>query len=322
VSASHIIAVNRPGDAGWITPGSEQHRAMVSPSKVAALLGFSRWQSPYGLWREMRGDVEPDPPKDIFTVGHDAEPYMARRWQRLNEGWRLSPDEVQFVIHPGHFGFPALVTLDRRAVRGRARRVVQMKIARDLDDARVWGDDLAGDGDAPPDYATQVFAEMLFSGFTQHDGHLMVAGPFWAEKLYPIRYDGKTAAGLVATIREFWESLQANEPPPLDDSTATYQTVRKEHPDIAAGTSVQIDPVLAAAYLDALAAEKAAETELRSTKTELLAVMGDTETALVGDLRVAKRSRHASGSVALNAARKLTGHDIRNLAAQPLGETA
>jgi hypothetical protein len=126
----------------------------------------------------------------------------------------------------------------------------------------------------------------------------------------------------VATIREFWESLQANEPPPLDDSTATYQTVRKEHPDIAAGTSVQIDPVLAAAYLDALAAEKAAETELRSTKTELLAVMGDTETALVGDLRVAKRSRHASGSVALNAARKLTGHDIRNLAAQPLGETA
>lgn len=310
MSLSHIIAVSRPGDAGWIAPGSEQHRTMMSPSKVAALLGFSRWQSPYGLWREMRGDVEPEGHKDIYDVGHDAEPYMARRWQRLNPGWRLSPDEVQFLIDPEHFGFPALVTLDRRAVRGRARRVVQMKIARDLDDARVWGDDLAGDGDAPADYAAQVFAEMMFTGFTKHDGHLMVAGPFWAEKCYPIRWDRDTALGLIAEIRLFWESLKSDTPPPLDDTVATYQTVRREHPDIAAGTTVQLDPVLAAAYLDALHAEKEHAARARGLKTEVLAAMGDCETALVGDMRVAKRSPHASGSVALNAARKLTSHDL------------
>lgn len=318
----HILAVNRPGDPGWIQPGSERHRSMISPSKVAAILGFSRWQSPYGLWQEMAGNVEPDPPKDIFTVGHDAEPYMARRWLRLNPGWRLSPDEVQFVIDPDHFGFPAMVTLDRRAMRGRARRVVQCKIARDLGDADVWGDDLAGDGDAPPDYASQVFAEMLFTGFTQYDGHLMVAGPFWAEKLYPIRWDDATAAGLIAEIRLFWESLRSKTPPPLDDSVATYQTVRKQQPEIAADTSVQLDPELAAAYLDALAAEKDSARAARGLKTEVLAAMGDAESALVGDLRIAKRSPHASGSVALNAARKLTGHDIRTLPTITEGEPA
>lgn len=217
MSNSHIVAVHRPGERGWIAPGSEQHRAMMSPSKAAAVLGFSRWQSPYALWMEMSGRVEPDPPKDIFDVGHDAEPYMAARWRRLNPGWLLSPDEVQFVIDPEHFGFPAVVTLDRRAVRGRARRVVQCKIARDLDDARVWGDDLAdSDSEAPADYAAQVFTEMLFSGYTRHDGHLMVAGPFWAEKCYPIRYDANTAAGLITELRRFWESLRRNKPPPLE----------------------------------------------------------------------------------------------------------
>lgn len=315
--SGQVIAVNRPGDKGWIQPGSEQHRAMVSPSKVAAMLGFSRWQSPYGLWMEMAGRVEADSPKDIFDVGHDAEAYLARRWRRLNPGWRLSPDEVQLVIDPEHFGFPALVTLDRRAVRGQARRVVQFKIARDLGDAEVWGDDLAGDGDAPPDYATQVFAEVLLSGYSRYDGHLMVAGPFWNEKLYPIRFDTEIAAGLVATIRQFWQSLTADTPPDLDDKAATYQTVRKLHPDIAHGTSVQLDPDLAVTYLRAVADAKDAERRLRGLKTLVLDAMGDTETALVGDIPIAKRTPHASGSVALNTARKTTPEDIqteRNIA--------
>lgn len=304
MSMNHIVAVNRPGDPGWIQPGSERHRSMVSPSKVAAILGFSRWQSPYGLWHEMAGRVDPEPAKDIFTVGHDAEPYMARRWLRLNPGWRLSPDEVQFVIDPDHFGFPAMVTLDRRAVRGRARRVVQCKIARDLGDAAVWGDDLTGDGDAPADYASQVFTEMLFTGFTQHDGHLMVAGPFWAEKLYPIRFNQDTAAGVIAEIRLFWQSLTAKTPPPLDDSVATYQTVRKLHPDIDAGTTVEIDPALAERVLILDNDAKSIATELRGAKTALLDAMGNAQYAVAGDIKIADRRPHAKGGVALNLATK------------------
>jgi hypothetical protein len=306
---THIIAVNTPSDPGWITPGSDEHRSAVSPSKVAAVLGFSRWQSPYGLWMEMAGRVEPGAHKDIFDVGHDAESYMAKRWVRKNPGWLLSPDEVQFVIDPDHFGFPALVTLDRRAMRGRARRVVQMKIARDLGDYMVWGDDFTGE--CPPDYATQVFTEMLFSGFTKHDGHLMVAGPFWDERIYPIAYDMSTAAGLISEIGAFWESLKSITPPPLDESVATYETVRKLHPDIASGTVVQLDPDLGADYLDAIAGEKASKQHLTGIKTRVLDAMGVCETALVGDTRVAKRTPHASGSVALTSARKITGDHIR-----------
>lgn len=310
MTAAPIIAVNRPGDRGWIQPGSEQHRQTISPSKVAAILGFSRWQSPYGLWMEMAGRVEPDPPKDIFAVGHQMEPAAAAMWRDDNPGWRLSPDEVQLVLDPEFFGFPAMVTLDRRAVRGRARRGVQFKIARDLGDLEKFGDDLTGD--CPPDYATQVFTECLFSGFTRLPGHLLVIGPFYTHRTYEIVYDDATAAGLLGDIRAFWQSLHNSEPPDLDDTVATYQTVRKLHPDIADGTSVQLDPELAVDYLEALTAEKAATARLRGAKTAVLNVMGDAQAALVGTVTVAKRAPHASGSVALNAARKTTPEHIRN----------
>lgn len=302
MGAAHIIAVNRPGDRGWIQPGSEQHRAMVSPSKVAAILGFSRWQSPYGLWMEMAGRVEPDPPKDIFAAGHQFEATAAAMWRDDNPGWRLSPDEVQIVIDPEHFGFPAMVTLDRRAVRGKARRVVQFKIARDLSDVEKFGDDLTGD--CPPDYATQVFTECLFSGFTKHPGHLLVIGPFYTHRTYEISYDPNTAAGLLAEIRGFWESLQNNEPPPLDDSVATYTTVRKLHPDLDPDTTVEIDPQLAERVLILDSDAKAIDKELRGAKTALLDAMGNAQHAVCAGIKIADRRPHARGGVALALAAK------------------
>ncbi|WP_349318888.1 YqaJ viral recombinase family protein [Mycolicibacterium canariasense] len=308
---SHIIAVNRPGDKGWIAPGSEEHTRMISPSKVAAILGESRWQSPFGLWMEMTGRVEPDPPKDIYQVGHDFEPAIANRWLSNNPGWKLSPGEVQFVIDPEHFGFPAVATLDRRAVRGRARRIVQLKIARDLDDADTWGDDFSDpDSPCPADYELQVFAEMLFTGLTRLPGHLCAVGPFWTEKIYPIAYEKSAAAQMITEVRDFYASLKNNAPPDLDNTKATYQTVRKMHPDIAAGTGIQIDPDLARDYLTAIAAHKASETRLREMKTRIQAAMGDNESAFVGNVPIAKRARHASGSVQLNSSRKTKPEDI------------
>lgn len=313
MAAEHIIAVNRPGDKGWIQPGSEQHRAMVSPSKVAAILGFSRWQSPYGLWMEMAGRVDPDPPKDIFAAGHQFENTAAAMWRDDNPGWRLSPDEVQLVIDPDHFGFPAMVTLDRRAVRGKARRVVQFKIARDLGDVEKFGDDLTGE--CPPDYATQVFTEMLFSGFTKHPGHLLVIGPFYTHRTYEIGYDPNTASGLLAEIRLFWESLQGNEPPPLDDTAATYQTVRKLHPDIDDGTVVEVAPAVAERVLVLDNDSKIITAELRAAKTVLLAAMGNAQTAMCGGIKVADRRPHGRGGVALNLVTKNVAaidHHIHN----------
>lgn len=282
-----------------IAPGSPEHMRLITPSKVSAILGVSRFTSPYRMWHQMKGLIDPEPHKDIFAVGHAFEHALAALWKSENPGWQLSPDEVQIVRED--LGFPALVTLDRRARRGKARRVVEFKIARSLDD---WGDDFTDA--APADYVAQVTAQMMFTGYTRHAAHLMVMGPFFKHHTYVIEYDAGIADVILTRCQQFYDSLQADEPPPLDDSIATYSCVRELHPDIEAGAEVQLDPSLAAEFVTAIADQKDAERNLRGIKTQVLDAMGVSEFARVSDLIVAKRAPHASGSVALNIGRGLS----------------
>lgn len=307
------IGIYTPRDPGWIQPGSEQHARMISPSKVGAILGLSRWESAYRLWHRMKGLVPPEPPKDAFALGHDIEPFAANLWRRKNPRWRLSPGEVQFVLDPNHFGFPAVATLDRRASSGPHRRVVQVKLARDANDIEKFGDDLTGD--CPPDYWAQVLVEMLFTGFTSNPGHLLVLGPYFADRIYEIEYNTAAqdeAADIIDECRRFWQSLQSDVPPPLDDSVATYDCIKSLHPEID-GTTVALDPEEAHAYAQARADFNAAEQVLQLECNHLLKRMETAQYAEIGGLQVARRQRGSKGGVAFYPSKTITPEKVREL---------
>ena len=80
-----------------IAPGSAQHLQMVSPSKVPAILGISRWESQYSLWHRMAGDVpaKDAPMQDIFEVGLAMEMGMAELYKMRHPGWKLSNGDVR-----------------------------------------------------------------------------------------------------------------------------------------------------------------------------------------------------------------------------------
>lgn len=285
-----------PGEPGYVEPGSDEWLQCITPSKVAAILGVSRWESPYRLWHRMKGILAPEEPKDIFDVGHDFEPAAANRWKRHNPGWRLSAHEVQYVTDS--YNFPAVCTLDRRATRGRAHRVVELKTARHLED---WGDDFTGE--CPEDYAAQCVAQMLFTGWWDRPAHLLVLGPYFNDHIYEIEFVDEVGDWIESECAKFYASLAGDTPPELDDSVATYECVRELHPDID-GSTVEVDPALGIDLHDANDELKTAEKRLRGLKTQVLDVMGNAQTAVAGDLKIATRSPHASGSVALNLARK------------------
>lgn len=283
----------RPGQPGYVAPGTPEHAALITPSKVAAILGVSRWESPFRLWQRMKGNIDPAPPSEIFALGHDFEPAMASIWKRRNPGWQLSPGEVQYLIPTDRFGYPAAVTLDRRARRGRSRRVVEFKMARRLED---WGDQFTDE--APADYVAQVMAQMAYTGFTEHPAELVVLGPYFEAHTYSIPFVPAIAELIHTRCCDFYESLSDDTPPDLDDSVATYEALREMHPDID-GTSVLIDRELAQRVLTLNAAAKSIETELRGAKSELLDLMGNAATALFEDIKIADRRPGSRGSVAL-----------------------
>jgi hypothetical protein len=84
-------ATFRPGQPGYIEPGSPEWLRAITPSKVAAILGVSRWESPYSLWHRMKGTVPPEGPKDIFQIGHDYEPAAATRWEAVARRGAVRP---------------------------------------------------------------------------------------------------------------------------------------------------------------------------------------------------------------------------------------
>lgn len=282
----------------FVEPGSAEWQRVCTPSKVAAILGVSRWESAYRLWHRLKGLVDAEAPKDIFDAGHDFEPAMAAMWKRANPGWRLSRGEVQ-LFAPDGLGYPAAATLDRRACRGRARRVVEFKTARRLDE---WGD--FGTDQAPADYVAQVLAQMAYTGYTRHPAHLMVLGPYFDAHTYVIEYDAEVVAMMHDRCRSFWVSLAGDEPPPLDNSVPTYECVRELHPDINTGEIIDIPVGFAESVLDWDREAKNAERMLRSFKTRLLDLMGDAQTAMCGGVKVADRRPHSRGGVALALATK------------------
>lgn len=311
-----------------IEPGSEAWLRLITPSKVAAICGVSRWESPFRLWHRMKGNVPPEPPKDAFDVGHDMEPYAANRWRRKNPGWLLSPGEVQFSIPTSHFGFPAAVTLDRRAVRGSLRRVVEAKIARTITDLEQWGDDLTGD--CPEDYALQVTAQRVFVAAAQGEqpvtweplSHLIAIGPYYTDRLYEIECDPSVVAWMIGECARFHKSLEADVAPDLDNSVQTYECLKQLHPDIDAGAHVSLEPSLAIDYLEADEAEKQSKAALQGAKNRLLAAMGRAQYAKVGDVVVADRRGNGKGGVSLYKGRAASPDNIRQQQQQQEGMTA
>lgn len=264
-------------DVVKIAPGSPEWLRFMSPSKAAAVLGLSRYESPRSLWHRMRGELPPEDPKDIFAVGHAYEHTLAYLWKEQNPGWRLSRREVQ-VVATERFGFPLLATVDRRASRGSRRRVVEMKTARKLED---WGDQFTDE--APADYLVQTIVQRAVTGWTDEPADLFVMGPYFRHHCYSIPWDQDLADAVIDELAAFYKRLSdPDAAPELDDTVPTYQALRALHPEID-GRTVNVPVDLALEYVDALETEKAAAAAARLARSKMLEAMGSAQYARVPD---------------------------------------
>ncbi|EOM78037.1 hypothetical protein Rrhod_0578 [Rhodococcus rhodnii LMG 5362] len=281
-----------------LAPGSPEWARTITASKIPAILGVSRFQSQFSLWHEMAGNYRreiSDEKRDLFDYGHAVELAAAHYWKSKNPGWRLSPGERQFTRDDLPFANAA--TIDRQATRGRARRVVEIKTARSLEE---WGDD--GTGEVPADYAAQVIWQQYITGW--HDRADLVLWPqYGMPRIYHVEYDAPIADVIVQRAAAWHQSLIDGTPPLLDDTIATYETVRALHPDIDADTETEIDLTLAVDYLAATAELRDLEAHVRGLKSRVLDRMGNTQHATSHGHRIASRRPTRGNSIALYAAK-------------------
>lgn len=292
-AAAGPFVVTEPG----LMPGSPEWLRLITASKVAAILGLSPWESPRSVWHAMHGDLPREEANEVQSRGHFLEPAILAWWRSQHADtfdWDNHTAYDQQVFHLGDW---AAATPDlsihplappERPGSGRLIldpvALVEAKSAAHDDE---WG--TPGTDEIPAYYLAQVIWQMHVSG--AQTCYVPMIGPRLKFAEYVVRYGAyaEDAKVIEARMREFYDSLAAEVPPPLDDTVATYDAVRKVHPEIERGQSVELtsrqarDLVL---WCDEL---KAAERSTRLAKSTVLEAMGRAQYATHAGVRIARR---------------------------------
>ena len=263
-----------------LTPGSPEWLKLVTASKVAAIVGDSPWDSPYSIWHKMKGLLPKEKTTDAMTRGTLLEPAILNWWREKHPEYAQTEEQV--VIRHGEW---CLITPDMIASNNVEEVVVEAKSASRLDH---WGD--PGTDQIPAYYRPQVQMQLHVTGL--ETAYVPVLGPFLEFREYVVKRDRAYGEGLEKYCKWFWDSLQSDTPPPLDQHPATYDAVRRIHTDINDGEAVELDQRLALDYVECLETYAAAEIDMKSVKARVLDLMQKAEFALCNGEIVAKRKRN------------------------------
>lgn len=271
-----------------LTPGSPEWCRRVSPSKVAACIGLSPWDSPYSMFRKMRGEIPWDEETDAMERGNLCEPAVLAWWRIHNDHGDWA-EQVTATIGDWCVATPDAVTTENGATV-----IVEAKTSA-TDEA--WGQ--PGSDEVPVYYLAQaLFAAhvLRLTGTPVERIHMPVLfGTRLRFVNYVIEYDPILAADLFAQMETWRDLLAGDVVPELDDTVATYEAVRKVHPDIDRGVAVELDETAAHAVVLARAALDTAEAADRLAKATVIEAMGRAQYATHNKLRIARRQPNKYG---------------------------
>jgi putative phage-type endonuclease len=291
-----------PADPAW-----HQARAgKLTGSRLAAVLGLSPWESPYSLWCEMTGLTLPPEQTNEMARGHYLEPAVAAwfadqhpDWEIFGAGTYVHRDRPQHLANPDrlirHHRLPDSMPVGWYDIEVGAL----LEIKTDADGSG-WGE--PGTDEIPLYYRTQVQWYMDVLGLPR--AHLAVLGGRLQFAEYVVDYDPADAAILRAAADEFLDSLLWQEMPDLDAHPATYEAVKRLHPDIG-DEDIDLDDETAAEFLACLAESKSSEARSTAAKTRLAAAMGTAKRARWRGKTIATRQAKGGGTPYLVTGRNL-----------------
>lgn len=272
---------------GSFTPGTpewEEARGglCVTATEIAAVVGLSPWQSRFSLWHKKAG--LPSPPfqsNPAMEWGNRLEPAVAQKWAEVNEAaavsetgtWRHADREWQRA------------TPDRLVCgTDGAWSLLEVKTS-PMGDGWEHG--------LPVYYQTQIQWQLDTLGLTRCHVALLVSGHDYRE--FTVEYAPDDARLLRDAAQRFLADVRGGVRPPIDDSDATYQTVRHQ----AAGREdidVEIPAEVAERYQATGADARAAEAAKRQAAAQVLDLIGTGYRATCDGRRIAYRTTNPDGT--------------------------
>ena len=253
--STNRIQSHEPGSPEW----HEQRRLALGGSEVAAVLGISPFESRFSLWHRKAGLAQPIQDSPEMEWGRRLESAILERWVEgnddaymwltnrtyLRDGWMLaSPDAI--ILNPSEDPYA----------------IVEVKHPNYSDG---WGE--PGTDQIPLYYLTQARWYMHVLDLPVCHFAVLIGACDYRE--YVVHQDADDVALMIREGRAFLDSITAGERPDIDDSDATYQVVRRLHPEIDP-ENVEISADMATLIVGAnRLAKAAAATRLHAFSTVL-----------------------------------------------------
>lgn len=261
---SVTITLAEPGTEPNEIPPESPPRFYLGGSDAAAVLGLSKWKTPFRLWQEKTGQAEQADLSEVEAVqwGNILEPVVADEYSRRTG--RKVRRVNRLLVHPRHGWMVA--HLDRIVLDG--NRILEVKTTRRSQD---WEDGV------PDYYIPQAQHYLAVTGRAVCDVAVLIGGQDF--RVFEIARDESFIEDMIAVENAFWAKVLTGEPPvamTTDEANARWKTF---HPGSVFGTP---DDVSAARELRRVKGEMAALVELADTlETQLKNRIGDQGDELV-----------------------------------------
>ena len=264
-------------------PGTEKWRTMITASKVPAMitdkstglyLGIG-YYSAYETYAEMKGEWEENLTPDkqaMFDDAHDAEDYAVNVWKRANPGWKTNKGEISYTDDT--LPFPNLVTLDRRAMRGRARRIIEVKRPR-----------------VPSGVTDGWLVQVTFQmGVSQiYSANLVEVPVYGSPVIHRVPFDAALFDAIVSDAERFHQRLQLGIPPEMEGSEHEREILSALNPVDDELPPHRIDESLMANLKSAWNELDAVQKRVNYLESVVADNMGKAPQAICGDRPVARR---------------------------------
>lgn len=233
-------------------------------SDAAAAVGLSPYKTPYALWLEKTGRVQPPDLDDNEAViwGNVLEDAIAQEYMRRT-GRKVRRCN-RTLVHHEH---PWMVAHIDRDIVGEAAGL-EIKTA-SIRIAKEFGD--PGSDDVPMHYLLQCAHYMAVTDAQRWELAALIAGNDF--RLYTIHRDDRLIRSLISKMRDFWEMVESDTPPPpstLDDCAAMW-------PDGDGGIVQANDEILECVerLRELTERHKMLESSIEAVKVRIQAAMGD-----------------------------------------------
>lgn len=257
----------------------------IGGSEVGVICGLSPWASPYSLWATKTGLVENDfAENESMYWGKAAEPIIVNRFAEDHPSWQIYTNcgTWHSPNHKWQIANPDGIFVDENGELG----ILEIKTAMYEEE---WD---RATGKIPATYRAQVLWYAQTFGIKRAIVAVLFHGNKYEE--YEIVIDEFEQQANLDRAITFQTLVETKTAPEFDGSNATYEIVRKIHPEIEDRDEEMGD--LGIHYMNALAEADAATEKATELKSRVLSAMGFAKRGLINGDHFFTRTSKAGGT--------------------------